>query len=118
MTLIDLTNYILYLNPEAKFSIWDTTDISQYMGESAPISLDNKFIDWGVSNTSLCPSWEEIQACDPMLVESFTKAREKEIRNEHYKSDKIIVSNFKVAQMLNPELTWSDFLDTLDEEVE
>lgn len=57
-TIIDK---ILYLNPEAKFSIWDCHE-NEYQGDQPPIKLGKYLVCWNPTNPKSCPTMEELDA--------------------------------------------------------
>lgn len=118
MTIWELTDFILYLQPDAKFACWDTTDLNEYQGDQIPIVLDNKFIDWSPLNSQPCPTIEEINACGVNEVKQAAEFRRKNARNEAMKHNMSVVASYKVAKISNQNLTWEEFLDSLEEEVE
>lgn len=70
---MDLINCILYLNPEAKFSVWDLT--GDYFGEANPVLLSNYRVDWSSINSNPCPSEIDISNCDSELVNQAAQDR-------------------------------------------
>jgi len=114
MNKLDLVNIILYLNPEAKFSVWETNDIKHYHGEDNPLVRFNMFVDWNKTNIKDCPSEDEIKNVDMNLVHENEEKKRKEIRNEYYKNDLGMKKGYMDYKQEKPDATFSDYLDYIE----
>ncbi len=62
MTLMELVNRILSIQPNANFSAWDCP-IEKYQGEQiTPLSLSGYFVCWNTTNVMACPNQVAINA--------------------------------------------------------
>lgn len=114
MEKLDLTDRILYLNPDAKFSVWDN-DKSCYHGEDNPIELSGLLVSWNPANDKECPSQSDIDAIDIDKLNAFIEAKRKSQRNAIMSQQMGIISGYSVAKLANKDLTFSDYLDGLEE---
>ncbi len=113
-----LLNKIKYLHPDVKCSVWNTSNLSEYMGENPPILLYDCLIDWSTLNPYPCPSQEEIESLDDSIVDVEIFKREeavrKELRDERAKEDLSILSGFRQEKKLSPDKTFTEYLDELE----
>lgn len=110
-TLLDV---ILYLHPDVSCTVWYCS-IDDYMGDNAPIPLSGCLVDWNTSNAYPCPTQDIVNATDLTLVEQDRQTKEKQAREDTMKQDLSIVSGYNVAKMFNTNLTFTQYLDNLEQ---
>lgn len=108
---IDLLNVLKYLIPDAKCSVWETQDISQYHGETEPLIRFNMFVDWRSQES--CPTEEEITALDGQLVETALENARKQAKYDSAKQNLAIIAAYQQLKTYQPDLTWESFIDQL-----
>lgn len=114
--MIDLLNRILHLVPGAKVNIWDCP-INKYQGESIPIAINGFLVDWQPSNNLPCPTPQDLQNLDPVVIKESATNRNKMWRDQTAKKDQNIIRQFSIAKMINPQISLTQFLDTTEEEL-
>lgn len=109
----ELLNRILFLIPDAKFSVWEC-EAKDFQGEGDPIIIDKFLIAWNSTNSSKCPSWDDIQNVDINSVNAMLEKNRKLIRNMQKMNDLTMVACYQMQKQSNPDLNFSDYLDSLE----
>lgn len=109
----DLYNRLIFLVPDAMFSFWP--DEGDNKGNDNVIIVDGWMIAWKDENSLPCPSLQEIQNVDAQQLAVFIAAKAKEDRNNEKKKDLLLVALYNSEKAQNPNLTFSDFLDNLEQ---
>lgn len=116
----ELFHKILFLLPDAKFSIRTSVSesdytVAQYTKETI-YPLNEYFVMWSPLNANAFPGQQAINAVTTAQLQSAQETERKRIRNTAAKSDLSLVANFKVAKQTNPHLKFGDYLDALETE--
>ena len=109
----DLYFRLLFLVPDANFWFWPTSDGDK--GRSDAILLDGWYVIWSNDNISPCPTIADIVNVDPISLENFISTKAKSERNQEKAKDLTLVALFNSDKVSNPTLTFSQYLDSLEE---
>lgn len=113
----DLSKFLLYLVPDAKFSFWPDDGVRDNveMGNEDPlIKIPGWVIDWKRGNKSACPTLDEIIQLDKNLVEQKIADENKKVRNASKAEDLSLIASYNIEKKTNPDLLFSDYLDDLE----
>jgi hypothetical protein len=111
--LMDLHNAILYLQPNAKFSVWDTNNLKEYHGDNKPIPMFDRLINWHQLNDNKCPTEDEIKNIDQNKFDDHILQKEAKINVEKYKDDLLYKKAFREYRELKPDASFEDFIKYL-----
>ena len=114
-----ILNTIRYLIPNANVTVWEGCEKPEdYQGETTPIEINGCLIDWQPTNTQPCPTIEELEACDPVLVEqtaaAISEAIRKEGRDRESKQNMALVQGYLGYKATHPSVSFSEYLDYLE----
>jgi hypothetical protein len=109
---IDLIKVIQFLIPNARCSVWETTDITKYHGETSPILRLNMLIDWHEKQE--CPSEKDLLSVDENAMYIYYENIRKQQRDNKYKEDYAMIANFNIWLISNPSGTFSQYLDMIE----
>lgn len=116
MNANELLNRILFLIPDAKFSVWEST-LDEYMGETTPIPMEKFLIDWNPLNAVPCPTYDAVLAVKKNEVDATVEAKRKQERNREKGKDLAIIAGYEAEKKGNPNLSFSDYLDFLESKI-
>lgn len=109
----ELVDRIVFLIPDAKFSIWDC-ELKDYMGEAPPIEMDGKLVCWNRNNSVPCPSFDDISKVDKTSLDNKLELDRKDLRNKLKADDLSLVASFEIEKKTRPTLVFGDYLDELE----
>lgn len=117
--VIVITKQVAYfVDEDQEFTIeyFEDTEIrgTADMGCENEIKMDGWVIDWKNSNNVPCPTLDQIKAIDMAVVNADVKKREKLFRNYTKAKDLSIIAAYNSSLVINPKLTFSDYLDSLE----
>lgn len=98
---------ILALVPDAKFTMGPDR-------ENTLIKIDGWEVDWYKDNQNPCPTLDQILAVSKEQVDAFIESQRKTFRNVDKAKDLTMVGLYEQAKLSNPNLTFSDYLDSLE----
>ena len=105
---------ICYILPSAQFALWDVSP-GTYMGEPNPIKLNSQYwVDWQPSNTSPCPTLDQINAVDQTQVEAMLETNRKANRDAAAANDLSMVAHYNTYLTNNANTSLTAFLDILE----
>jgi hypothetical protein len=110
---MNILNSILYLIPDAKFSLWNCS-IEEFQGEGIPIQRGNMIIAWNSTNSQPCPTLEQLEALDQNDVAASEEARRKVSRDAGVQNNLTIMSNYQTYLLSNPGVSLTAYLDLLE----
>lgn len=110
---INLINKILYLIPDAKVSVVKEKPKDNFLNETIH-SRDGLYVIWNNTNTQEIPTQAELDSVDQVDANNAELARQKTARNSLYKKDLTVKAGYQIALKDNPNLTFSDYLDKLE----
>lgn len=110
---MDIVNSILYLIPDAKFSVW-CCHVEKYRGAENPIKLGEVLIDWNPTNKKPCPSLQQLEELDQEQVAIAKETRRKSVRDAMAKKNFTIMSNYNAYLTRYPDTTLTAYLDMLE----
>ncbi len=116
--MIPLIEKILLVRPGAKCCVWNTTDMSEYMGEPEPVLLMGHLVDW--KDSSECPTEEEILALGSeddlgIMLDIAAEETRKQDRDLKASDDVTVLAALYIERKTNPEAELRGFLDQLEE---
>ena len=109
---VELIDRIRYLVPDCKCSVWYTTDITEYHGESEPIEMDGKLVDW--RGPGDLPTLDALMAVPEADILAKQEVDRKARRDGDAKKDMGIQAAYQAVKIANPSLTFTAFLDLLE----
>lgn len=107
-----ITQKILIIDPEAKFSVRPYNNNSHEAKN--PVLRENFLIDWDISNSNQPPSIEQIKEISDSQVETFEKNQISKNKYLDKANDLSLVGCFEIEKKLNPDLTFSNYIDSLE----
>ena len=108
----DLHNGLKYLIPSANLTVWETQDLSQYHGETRPITRFKMFVDWRCDKE--CPSEVDINNIDQSTIDNYYDSIRKQQRDNEAKQNTSIMASYQMMLQLNPNLTLTQYLDGIE----
>lgn len=111
MNQLDLLNAILYIIPNAKFSVQDPNTDMQF--DEATYLINNWLVVWNSTNTASCPSESTINQVDLELAYQAAEERRKDVRDSLYSEDITVQVGLQIQQQKNSSLTLRQYLDSL-----
>jgi len=111
---MDLHNAILFLRSDARFSVWDTNNINEYHGDTDPIVLFNRLVNWSPLNSYKCPSENEILKINQNDFNVFLSKKDEQIKIDKYKNDMAVKAAFINYKANNPNASFLDYINYLE----
>ncbi len=112
---------LLYLVPNSKFSFWPDDDRHlNYEDDSCEyLKIDGWCVSWNKSNNGI-PSEEMVKFIDKDTMDNYisetVEKNRKDERNKRLSNDLNMISSYMIQKDLNGEISFSSYLDSLEEE--
>ena len=100
------------LHPDAKFSVRPYED-NEHLAKN-PVLVGSFLVDWDESNSSLCPTLEQVNAVSDNQVNDFELVEKKKQRDLDKVNDLSVIACFEIEKKSNPSLEFSAYLDDLE----
>jgi hypothetical protein len=107
-----MTQRLLHLVPDAKISVRPYENNEHLVAN--PVIRGNMLIDWQSETVTECPSLEVIESVTQEQIEAKENADRKSIRNAEKANDLTLKALYHAERKLNPDLKFSDYLDSIE----
>ena len=107
-----LYHSIILLRPDAAFSFWKNDGRQgSWVDDSQTYSIiDDWCVAWANTNQSPCPSLEEINSITQDQVIANIASQRLAYYTDRYSRDVAVLSNYEMAKIGNPALTFEEYV--------